>query len=451
MNEIKDGIYYENGEPKHAGVVKIDGDLYYAGHNGEIVCGREKTVHSDMTNGLVKHGYYTFNETGKMDKKSYKPIKKNKSSIRNKQSKKKKRKKAERRLIIAVSCVLALAFVVCAFFFIRGNDFGKVKENAATKNDVISFPQYDEPVYLCTSAMKDFYDGNVSLDTVIAAKSGAYQGLIFNYAVQGAESAVLKLNGKEYDLDVQGTSLTIDNLETGRKYDYSADVVINGNTETYTGSFITAQTNRFITLPGVKNTRDIGGYMTSYDKRVREGLLIRGTEIDGLVEPTYYLEDKDAAKEFGFKCDLDLRSDVIFTGDYKSRLGASHKFYNSCMYGGVFAETSHDSLRNIFADLANPDNYPMYLHCTYGADRTGTIVFLLQGILGVAEEDMNIEYELTGFFLSGYEKGTNLNSLYGGLEGTEGDTINEKIVNYLTGTVGVTQEQIESIRNIFLG
>ena len=45
---------------------------------------------------------------------------------------------------------------------------------------------------------------------------------------------------------------------------------------------------------------------------------------------------------------------------------------------------------------------------------------------------------------------TYLNGIYGGLEGTPGDTINEKICAYLIREVGVTQEQIERIRSILL-
>lgn len=93
----------------------------------------------------------------------------------------------------------------------------------------------------------------------------------------------------------------------------------------------------------------------------------------------------------------------------------------------------------------------MYLHCTYGADRTGTICFLLEGILNLPEEMMQRDYQLTGYFLSSFAGSSSFNSIYGGVEGYAGNTIQEKIVNYLTSPeVGVTMEQIESIRNIFL-
>ena len=36
------------------------------------------------------------------------------------------------------------------------------------------------------------------------------------------------------------------------------------------------------------------------------------------------------------------------------------------------------------------------------------------------------------------------------LETNEGETLQEKIINYLTTTVGVTQEEIASIQSIFL-
>jgi protein-tyrosine phosphatase len=119
------------------------------------------------------------------------------------------------------------------------------------------------------------------------------------------------------------------------------------------------------------------------------------------------------------------------------------------MYGSIFSEEYKASLQEIFHDLADPTNYPMYLHCTYGADRTGTIIFLIQGILGVDKDDMEREYALTGFWINGVTA-KSLNPIYGGLEGTAGETINEKIVNYLVEEVGVPMSEIESIRSILL-
>lgn len=56
---------------------------------------------------------------------------------------------------------------------------------------------------------------------------------------------------------------------------------------------------------------------------------------------------------------------------------------------------------------------------------------------------------LTGLFSKGFENNSKINGIFGGLEEYNGETVNEKIENYLL-SVGVTKEQIEMIRNIFL-
>ena len=92
----------------------------------------------------------------------------------------------------------------------------------------------------------------------------------------------------------------------------------------------------------------------------------------------------------------------------------------------------------------------MYMHCTYGADRTGAVVYLLQGLLGVSEEDMLKEFQLTGIYNYDYATSNRMQVVIDKVNTFPGKTTAEKIEYWLVNEIGITEDQIASIRNILV-
>ncbi len=450
--------YYKSGHLYHAGVVEQGGALYYIDSRGRAAKG-QRVIHGEMTNGLLKRGTYTFGEDYKLVKGSYIAPKKQKKKKKKQGSSPKWYKQKSVRWIMTGILLLTVVIVAAAIVdrAIDGRLFAtKPKEIAQSEQITVDLPSFEQEVVLCSPAAKQLYDGTVSTKTAVA-EGPAYRAFSFDYQLRGASGILLlgenpSLAGaREYVLSEQENKLLIHNLKTDTQYYYK--VTVDG--KSYTGSFKTAASTRFVNIPGAVNTRDIGGYKTADGKTVKQGMIIRGSEIDGLVERFYYVQP-DAIPEiqetFDFVYEFDLRGAGLYPGPYQSKLGqdVEHKFYGAPQYGAIFSEAYIPALKDIFTDLADPDNYPMYMHCTYGADRTGTIMFLLQGVLNMSREDMLREYQRTGFVSESFADSTAVNIIIDGLQQYAGDTLQQKIVTYLTTVVGVTEEQIEAIRSILL-
>lgn len=240
--------------------------------------------------------------------------------------------------------------------------------------------------------------------------------------------------------------------------------------ESASGSFVTEDLPpRWIGLYGdVYNIRDVGGYPTLDGRRVRQGMLFRGQglnynsvtgEIPGrnrlLVVDVDYMLNK-----LGIRTDLDLRQTRETAGMTVSPLGEKVKFIqrSSPNYVGIFTESGRQVMAENFRVFCDRNNYPIYFHCIAGADRTGSLAFVLNGLLGVPEYYLGLDWEHT-FYPDLPDNAANGNPNYWRLYqhfidgmaqyGQPDDPLSKKIELYLLDC-GITPEEIAQFRAIML-
>lgn len=218
--------------------------------------------------------------------------------------------------------------------------------------------------------------------------------------------------------------------------------------------FQTADTTRTFYLDGVANTRDLGGYLTEDGKhRVVQGMIYRGANLDGITGDGM----KQAIDIFGVKTDLDLRSSaadkMLYTDKSPILMGQVQYInipgvsYSSCL-------PISGTMRKELEVFTNPDNYPIYFHCSAGRDRAGTLAFLLNALLGVPEEKLLADYELTYLSNKTYPAGdmrghNNMMAFLENFHRLEGETTQEKAQTYWKN-IGLTQEQLDTFYSIML-
>ena len=288
-------------------------------------------------------------------------------------------------------------------------------------------------------------EGRLDAQVPVSLRLSVKEGSAISYKIELATNDSFA-NAQVYYLESSSGIFDFKHLYTNTTYYYRVTVYTRQGTDTAMVQFKTADTPRILSIDGLSNVRDIGNWRTDSGKMIKQGLLIRGTEMDAAVESGYHLTNAglvDMLEIFGIKTDIDLRAQ---TATSKDALGSrvDHKYYDMVQYDGIFTEYGKEKVRMVFADLADPDNYPIYLHCTYGRDRTGTICYLLEALLGVSRGDCLKDYALSN------SASINIKVVEDGLKAYEGDTLKEQVESYLL-SCGVSEYQFSSIRNIFLG
>ena len=201
---------------------------------------------------------------------------------------------------------------------------------------------------------------------------------------------------------------TVSNMIPGHNYHctVSAQYTDEYGTDIYKAFIRASGRRRMIKAESVGNVRDLGGLCTENGKHVRYGLLFRGSRLNaqGI---TISNDDSKVLLNLGIKADLDLRQNE------SGKLGDCYTTRKSPLGSDVDWELFPRANESYFAQLRKNDEYikaiqwmidelkagkPVYFHCKTGADRTGTLAFLIESLLGVTETDKSIDFELTSFF-----------------------------------------------------
>lgn len=290
----------------------------------------------------------------------------------------------------------------------------------------------------------------------------AATGTVWSVKVRRAKDGAVVFTGKTHK-----NSLEIDNLEIACDYKWRVKGTVGDAQLRAEGTFRTEDlAPRLIHLSRVHNVRDLGGRVGLGGRRVRQGRVYRsaglnanarmsksqGKMVPGAVTMT------DASRAYakdvlGIRTDLDLRSDKECFGMTGSPLGPEVKWIkiSSSAYSGMAKDSSKEAFAKAFRVFLDEKNYPIDFHCIAGADRTGSLAFILNGLLGVDEEELWRDWEVTAFQKEKIDFGhrTRFSKLVKVFDAFPGATIHEKIVAYVK-SAGFTDADIEKFRAIML-
>jgi protein-tyrosine phosphatase len=196
------------------------------------------------------------------------------------------------------------------------------------------------------------------------------------------------------------TSVRLPWTGTGRRY---VSVAPSGG-----GAAIVAA-ERHVPLEGVFNFRDLGGYPVQDGRRTRWGRVFRSATLHHITDA-----DIEVFRDLEIQVVYDLRSPreradrrplpgtriidlPVFHPDaprHDPAKADDPSEYLTLIYRGAL-EYSAPVFARLLTGLTEPGALPTVFHCTVGKDRTGLAAALLLEVLGVTEDDILDDYELT--------------------------------------------------------
>ncbi len=199
----------------------------------------------------------------------------------------------------------------------------------------------------------------------------------------------------------KATNGTIYNLIPDQVYEWE---LVSDNTVTGLVKFTGER--RILNTGDVRNTRDLGGLPVdtdgngTIDGHLEYGRLIRGIKLNSSSSVT-------ELTNLGLNSELDLREANTDTNKISryQRIEAQNYYINPFTTTNPshtpnatelnYYNMTRDAVTSAMQEIVAGRN--LYFHCRIGADRTGSVAYILEGLLGVPEEDRIQDYELSFF------------------------------------------------------
>ena len=216
---------------------------------------------------------------------------------------------------------------------------------------------------------------------------------------------------------------------------------------------------RMLQVPDTWNFRDLGGWACDgghilYNKIIRGGRLMPpyGSTI---INPEAQFVLKD---EIGIRQEIDMRTDEQAENRTESMVDPSVDYnrypitagYNSMVnVGSGDYPLTIECITKIMNSVIQ--NRPVYIHCSSGCDRTGTMCLLLELILGVDPTDCDRDYELSSFSAEFDMTNTTRTvsywvNTYKRLNTYDGDTLRDKVFSWMIEG-GISVNTINAFRH----
>lgn len=281
-----------------------------------------------------------------------------------------------------------------------------------------------------------------------------------NYSFKISENQNFE-NARIYQ--TKNTYIDVYNLKLATRYYYQVSTTFNEESSISEVKYFSTEKSviRNLNIDGVMNARDLGGWRNREGKfMVKQGLLFRSGPFNASNAKTYQVTITSSGlaetKQLGIKTEIDLRrTDNGETGQAKkSPLGTNVKYINAPINWDIpeSALVNADniaSIKTVFETLGDANNYPLIFHCTAGADRTGLIAFLINGLLGVSEADLYRDYLFTNFSNVSWirQKSNITNEWLKTIKKENGFTLQDQITHFLR-KIGVSLSDLVSLYNI---